>query len=67
MNDGSIREEHFNWVDTVSANIHNFVDAINKEGEYLFKDLEKFQNIAVLEAIYSSSISKQSTKVPSLN
>jgi predicted dehydrogenase len=67
MNDGSIREEHFNWVDTVSANIHNFVDAINKEGEYLFKDIEKFQNIAILEAIYSSSISKQSTKVPSLN
>ena len=67
MNDGSIREEHFNWVDTVSANIHNFVDAINKESEYLFKDIEKFQNIAILEAIYSSSISKQSTKVPSLN
>jgi len=67
LNDGSIREEHFNWVDTVSSNIHNFVDAINKEGEYLFKDIEKFQNIAILEAIYSSSISKQSTKVPSLN
>jgi len=67
MNDGSVIEENFDWTDTVSANIENFSDAINKEDEYLFKDIEKFQNIAVLEAIYQSSISKKSIDVESFN
>ena len=67
MNDGSVKEENFDWTDTVSANIENFSDAINKEDEYLFKDIEKFQNIAVLEAIYLSSISKKSIDVESFN
>ena len=67
MNDGSVKEENFDWTDTVSANIDNFSDAINKEDEYLFKDIEKFQNIAVLEAIYQSSISKKSIDVESFN
>ena len=67
MNDGSVKEENFDWTDTVSANIENFSDAINKEDEYLFKDIEKFQNIAVLEAIYQSSISKKSIDVESFN
>ena len=67
MNDGSVKEENFDWTDTVSANIENFSDAINKEDEYLFKDIEKFQNIALLEAIYQSSISKKSIDVESFN
>ena len=67
MNDGSVKEENFEWTDTVSANIDNFVDAINKEDEYIFKDIEKFQNIAVLEAIYQSSISKKSIDVETFN
>jgi hypothetical protein len=67
MNDGSIKEENFDWTDTVSANINNFVDAINKEDEYIFKDIEKFQNIAVLEAINESSVSKKSIDVETFN
>ena len=67
MSDGSVNEENFEWSDTVSANINNFVDAINKKDEYLFKDIEKFQNIAVLEAIYASSLSKKSVDVESFN
>ena len=67
MNDGSVKEENFDWTDTVSANINNFVDAINKEDEYIFKDIEKFQNIAVLEAIYQSSLSKKSIDVETFN
>ena len=67
MNDGSVKEENFEWTDTVSANINNFVDAINKEDEYIFKDIEKFQNIAVLEAIYQSSLSKKSIDVETFN
>ena len=67
MNDGSVKEENFDWTDTVSANINNFVDAINKEDEYIFKDIEKFQNIAVLEAIYQSSLSKKSINVETFN
>ena len=40
---------------------------LNKKDEYLFKDIEKFQNIAVLEAIYASSLSKKSVDVESFN
>jgi predicted dehydrogenase len=67
MNDGTVEEENFEWTDTVSANIHNFIDSINGEREYLFTDVEKFQNISVLEAIYQSSLSKQNEKVKSFN
>ena len=53
--------------DTVSANIHNFIDSIQGKNKYLFNDVEKFQNISVLEAIYKSSLSKQNEKVESFN
>ena len=67
MNDGAVQEENFEWTDTVSANIHNFIDSINGETEYLFTDVEKFQNISVLEAIYQSSLSKQNETVKSFD
>ena len=67
MNDGTVQEENFEWTDTVSANINNFIDSINGEREYLFTDVEKFQNISVLEAIYQSSLSKQNEKVKSFD
>ena len=67
MNDGTVKEENFEWTDTVSANIHNFIDSIEGKSKYLFTDVEKFQNISVLEAIYKSSLSKQNEKVESFN
>ena len=67
MNDGTVKEENFEWTDTVSANIHNFIDSIEGKSKYLFTDVEKFQNISVLEAIYKSSLSKQNEKVESFD
>ena len=67
MNEGTVKEENFEWTDTVSANIHNFIDSIEGKSKYLFTDVEKFQNISVLEAIYKSSLSKQNEKVESFN
>ena len=55
MNNGSIEKIKFNWTDTVSKNIHNFVDASNNNKDYLFTDNQKYQNIAVLDAIKRSS------------
>ena len=67
MNDGTIKEEKYEWTDTVSANIYNFIDSIQGQSKYLFTDVEKFQNISVLEAIYKSSLSKQNEKVESFD
>ena len=67
LNDGTIKEEKYEWTDTVSANIHNFIDSIQGQSKYLFTDVEKFQNISVLEAIYKSSLSKQNEKVESFD
>ena len=55
MSNGSIEKIKFDWIDTVSKNIHNFVDASTNNKEYLFTDNEKYQNIAVLDAIKRSS------------
>ena len=55
MRNGSIEKIKFNWTDTVSKNIHNFVDASTNNEEYLFTDNEKYQNIGVLDAIKRSS------------
>ena len=55
MNDGNTIDQFFEWTDTVSKNIHNFVDAAKGSSLYLFTDIEKHQNIAILEAIYNSS------------
>ena len=55
MSNGSIEKVKFDWTDTVSKNIHNFVDASTNNKEYLFTDNEKYQNIAVLDAIKRSS------------
>jgi hypothetical protein len=55
MNNGSEIKETFDWIDTVSANIYNFVNAAKGKDDYLFSDIEKYQNIAILEAIYNSS------------
>ena len=49
MNDGNIlNDQSYDWVDTVSKNIHNFVYAARKVQKYIFTDIEKHQNIAVL-------------------
>jgi hypothetical protein len=55
MNNGSIKKIKFNWTDTVSKNIHNFVDASINNKDYLFTDNQKYQNIAILDAIKRSS------------
>ena len=55
MNDGKTIDKTFEWTDTVSKNIHHFVDAAKGTVPYLFSDIEKYQNIAILEAIYNSS------------
>ena len=55
MSNGSIEKIKFNWIDTVSKNIHNFVDASTNHKDYLFTDNEKYQNIAILDAIKRSS------------
>jgi predicted dehydrogenase len=55
MNDGNTIDKTFEWTDTVSKNIHHFVDAAKGKVPYLFSDIEKYQNIAILEAIYNSS------------
>ena len=55
MNDGSEIKETFDWIDTVSANINNFMNAAKGKDDYLFSDLEKYQNIAILESISKSS------------
>ena len=55
MNDGNTIDKTFEWTDTVSKNIHHFVDAAKGKVQYLFSDIEKYQNIAILEAIYNSS------------
>ena len=55
MNDGNTINKFYEWSDTVSKNIHHFVDAAKGSATYLFSDIEKYQNIAILEAIYNSS------------
>ena len=35
MSNGSIEKIKFDWIDTVSKNIHNFVDASNNNKDYL--------------------------------
>ena len=55
MNDGTTLDEAFDWTDTVSKNINNFINAALKKETYLFSDIEKYQNIATLDAIYQSS------------
>ena len=55
MSDGNIEKIKFNWTDTVSKNIHNFVAASTNNEDYLFTDNEKYQNIAILDAIKRSS------------
>lgn len=44
----------YEWIDTVRANFECFVDAINGDGEYIFTDAQKFQNVQALEAICTS-------------
>ena len=55
MNNGEVINKSFEWTDTVSKNIHHFVDAARGNTPYLFSDMEKYQNIAILEAIFDSS------------
>jgi len=55
MNDGNTINKSYEWSDAVSKNIHHFVDVAKGRATYLFSDIEKYQNIAILEAIYNSS------------
>ena len=59
MNDGSCVNKTFEWSDTVSLNINSFVEATRGNKHYIFSNTEKYQNIAVLEAIYNSSQTKK--------
>ena len=63
MNDGTTLDEVFDWTDTVSKNINNFVNAALNKETYLFSDIEKYQNIATLDAIYQSSKLKKPIEV----
>ena len=52
---GTITEEEHQWMDTVSANVESFaLSALGKQS-YLFTDSEKIGNVALLEAIKTSS------------
>ncbi len=59
MNNGKIKKTNLNWTDTVSANINNFINAVQRKKEYIFTDEEKFQNVAVLDAINKSSLKRK--------
>jgi predicted dehydrogenase len=60
MNDGCEIKETFDWINTVSANINNFMNAAKGKDNYLFSDIEKYENLVILESISKSSeIGKQ--------
>ena len=63
MNNGKIKKNSLKWKDTVSANINNFVNAIYGKKKYIFTDEEKYQNVAILDAIKNSSLKRKVIKI----
>ncbi len=63
MNNGKIKKNTLKWKDTVSANINNFVSSIYGKKKYIFTDEEKYQNVAVLDAIKVSSLKRKVVKI----
>ena len=63
MNNGKIKKNTLKWKDTVSANINNFVNAIHGKKKYIFTDEEKYQNVAILDAIKNSSLKRKVIKI----
>ena len=63
MNNGKIKKNSLKWKDTVSANINNFVNAIDGKKKYIFTDEEKYQNVAILDAIKNSSLKRKVIKI----
>ena len=53
----------YDWVDTVRANFDCFADAITGDGEYIFTDAQKFQNVQALEAICKSVATNSVVKI----
>jgi len=63
MDNGKIKKNTLKWKDTVSANINNFVNAIYGKKKYIFTDEEKYQNVAILDAIKNSSLKRKVIKI----
>jgi predicted dehydrogenase len=55
----------YDWVDTVRANFECFADAITGDGDYIFTDAQKMQNVQVLEAICTSVANNEVVKIQS--
>ena len=53
----------YEWIDSVRANFECFADAITGDGEYIFTDAQKLQNVQVLEAICKSIAGNEVVKV----
>jgi predicted dehydrogenase len=53
----------YDWTDSVRANFDAFAAAIRKEKPYSFTDAHKIENIAVLEAITKSALTRQAVAV----
>ncbi|WP_188052348.1 Gfo/Idh/MocA family protein [Aureimonas fodinaquatilis] len=49
----------YDWTDSVRENLDSFADAVKGQGDYIFTDIEKVGNIAILEAIAVSAASGQ--------
>jgi predicted dehydrogenase len=54
---------HFDWTDSVRANLDEFARAATGRGTYRFRDEELVGNIAVLEAIVASAAGAGSVKI----
>ncbi len=60
---GQPETKSYDWIDTVRANYECFADSITGEGEYIFTDEQKLQNVQVLEAICESVASNSVIKL----
>lgn len=61
--DGGFVTTSYDWVDTVRANFDCFADSITGDGEYIFSDAEKLQNVQVLEAICKSVANNEVVRI----
>lgn len=60
---GTPETKTYDWVDTVRANFESFADWITGDGDYIFTDDQKLQNVQTLEAICKSVATNQVVKV----
>jgi predicted dehydrogenase len=52
--DGRRESRDYEWTDTVRANLEAFARAAEGKGSYIFTDVQKIGNVAVLEAVTRS-------------